>query len=59
MKNRTIIRISRPINKLYPTEYKEHKDEMIPKFMAYFIKRTLTWTFGKSRPFTIMVKKSF
>ena len=50
MKNRTIIRISRPINKLYPTEYKEHKDEMIPKFMAYFIKRTWPGPSEKADP---------
>ena len=33
MKNETIFRVSRPINKLYPTEYKRHKDEIIPKLI--------------------------
>ena len=32
MKNGTIFRVYRPMNKLYPTEYKKHKDEKIPKF---------------------------
>ena len=32
-KNGTIFRISRPINKFYRTEYKKHKDEVIPKFI--------------------------
>ena len=33
MKNGAISRISRPINKLYPTECKKCKDEVIPKFI--------------------------
>lgn len=33
MKNGTIFRGSRPINKLYPIEYKKHKYEVIPKFI--------------------------
>ena len=33
MKNGTIFRVYRPINKLYPTEYKKHKDEKIPKLL--------------------------
>ena len=34
MKNGTILRIFRAINKLYPTEYKKHKSEVIPKFIS-------------------------
>ena len=33
MKNGTIFRVSRPVNKLYPTEHKKHKNEVIPKFI--------------------------
>ena len=33
MKNGTIFTVSRPITKLYPTESKKHKDEVIPKFI--------------------------
>ena len=33
MKNGTIFSVSRPITKLYPTEYKKRKDEVIPNFI--------------------------
>lgn len=33
IKNGQTLTISRPINKLYPAEYKKHDDEILPKFI--------------------------